>query len=118
MKILTHLAPSKVCDGVGVFALADIPQDYCIFTPHQIKQYSWSEINSEAHGLIRSLTYCDDDGFLLDCEPDRINQQYYINHSHNPNVHYDKLTGKLYAMRDIAKGEELLDYYTPCDRDF
>ena len=118
LKLLTYLAPSNVCSGVGVFSLLDIPKDTCIFTAEQSYKVLWSEINPEIRSRIKTLTYCDDEGFWIDCDLNKIGPQYYINHSHSPNVAYNKDTGSLYAIRDIQKNEELVDYYFPGERDW
>lgn len=118
LQLLTYLAPSKVCGGVGVFALVNIPKDTCIFKSNQTYKVQWSEINPEIKSRIETLTYCDDEGFWIDCDLNRIGPQYYINHSHLPNVAYNKDTGSLYAIHDIKKDEELVDYYFPGERDW
>lgn len=63
LELLTYLAPSKVCDGVGVFSLVDIPRDTCIFKPDEMHKVYWSEINPEIKSKIKTLTYYDEDGF-------------------------------------------------------
>jgi neutral trehalase len=118
LELLTYLAPSTVCSGVGVFALVDIPQDTCIFKAEASYKVSWSDINSEIRSQIETLTYCDNEGFWIDCDLNKIGPQYYINHSHSPNVAYNKDTGSLYTIRDIQKNEELVDYYFPGERDW
>ena len=119
-KLWTYLAPSTVCDGVGVFALVEIPRDTLIFESDKTRdrKVPWSEVCPSAHAKLSSLTYCDDEGFEVDCDINRIDAAYYVNHSYQPNVRYDKQYGNLYAIKDILPGEELLDYYTPLDRDF
>ena len=68
----------------------------------------------ELRDYLDKLTY---NGWIDD-DLQHLGQQYYINHSHSPNVSYDKNTGKLYAIRDIKKDEELTDYYYPGERDW
>ena len=118
LELYTYLAPSKVCGGVGVFSLIDIPKDTCIFKPDEMHKIHWSEINPEIKSRIKTLTYYDEDGFWIDCDLNKIGPQYYINHSHSPNVAYNKDTGSLYAIRNIKKDEELVDYYFPGERDW
>ena len=118
LELLTYLAPSTVCSGVGVFALLDIPKDTCIFKAESSYKVLWSDINPEIKSRIETLTYCDKEGFWIDCDLNKIGPQYYINHSHSPNVAYNKDTGSLYAIRDIQKNEELVDYYFPGERDW
>ena len=42
----TYLAPSNVCEGVGVLALHDLPEDFTIWkvTREQCKKYGWDLI--------------------------------------------------------------------------
>jgi hypothetical protein len=61
LELYTYLAPSKVCGGVGVFSLVDIPKDTCIFKSNEIHKIQWSEINSEIRSQIEMLTYYDDE---------------------------------------------------------
>ena len=118
LKLYTYLAPSKICGGVGVFSLIDIPQDTCIFKPKRREHVFWGEVNTEIRERLETLTYCDDKGFWIDCDLDCMGPQYYINHSHHPNVSYNKETGELYSIRAIQKDEELTDYYFPGERDW
>jgi SET domain-containing protein len=118
LELRTYLAPSKVCDGVGVFALTHILKYASIFSyPDKIEKYSWNDIPSYAKEKIKSLTHNDEDGFWIDCHPDRIYGAYYINFSENANVRYST-TGVWYAMRDIKQDEELLCYYPKEERDW
>ena len=114
LTLYTYLSPSKVCGGVGVFSLVDILQDTVIFKPRWQVQVKDSTIPDEVRDYLDKMTY---DGWVDD-DLQHLGQQYYINHSHSPNVAYDKTTGKLYAIRDIKKGEELTDYYFPGERDW
>jgi hypothetical protein len=119
LTLYTYLYPSTVCKGVGVFALVDISKDTCIFKPALAEKVPWSAIDDTTviHKLM-SLTLWDLEGFWINCDLSRIGPEYYINHSHNPNVMYDTDTGALYAIRDIQKDEELLHYYFPDERDW
>jgi hypothetical protein len=110
LELRTYLAPSKVCDGVGVFSLVDIPKD--------TEYILWTMVDAQLHERIATLTYYDENGFWIDSDLDKLGPQYYINHSHDPNVAYNKDTGKLYAIKDIPKDVELTDYYFPGERDW
>ena len=116
LKLYTYLAPSKVCDGVGVFSLVDIPRDTVIFEPKRCVQIT--DVSPEIQSYLKKMTYYDDNGYWIDDDLQRLGQQYYINHSHEPNVSYERSTGKLYAVRDILKDEELTDYYFPGERNW
>ena len=110
LTLYTYLSPSKVCEGVGVFSLIDIPKDTCIFTPSKTQYVLWTDVDERIRGRIEMLTYCDADGFWIDNDLDKLGPQYYINHSHDPNVAYNKDTGKLYAIKDIPKDVEPVSY--------
>ena len=118
LTVYTYLAPSKVCDGVGVFSLVDIPRDTVIFEPKKCVQICEWQISSEIREYLEKMTYYDGNGYWIDDDLQRLGQQYYINHSHEPNVAYERSTGKLYAVRDILKDEELTDYYFPGERNW
>ena len=118
LTVYTYLAPSKVCDGVGFFSLVDIPRDTVIFEPKKCVQICEWQISSEIREYLEKMTYYDGNGYWIDDDLQRLGQQYYINHSHEPNVAYERSTGKLYAVRDIVKDEELTDYYFPGERNW
>ena len=118
-EILTYFAPSKVCDGVGVFAYIDIPKDTIIFPSNRSdidEKRKWSTVTKKAAKKIKSLTIWDEEGFYTDCDINRFDIAYYVNHSRKPNVYYDSETSALYAMRNIKQGKELLQYYPPNER--
>ena len=118
LTLYTYLAPSKVCGGVGVFSLRDIPKDTIIWKEKQkVVKVSWDEISNEISDYVCSMTWNDDDGFYLDCDLDRMYQAYYVNHSDNPNV--DVYDNQWYiTIRDIKKGEELLYRYSEDEKDW
>ena len=82
------------------------------------QKVSWDKVSPEIEKKMRELSYYDKDGFWIDDSLDRLGHQYYINHSNDPNVAYNKDTGKLYAIKDIPAGVELTDYYFPGERDW
>lgn len=119
--LYTYLAPSKICDGVGVFSLVDIPKDTIIFPESKgpiDRKVLWTEVDSSAHKQLRSLCQHDDEGFYIDCDINRIDIAYYVNHSRTPNVYFDKSTYDLFAMDDIRAKEELTQFYPPYERDW
>ena len=108
----------ELCDGVGVFALMDIPQDTLIFEPGwQVQEYD-SEMPDEVRKYLSKMTYNNEKGYWIDDSLRNLGQQYYINHSHKPNVAYERGSGRLYAISDIIKDTELTDYYFPGERDW
>ena len=119
-EILTYLASSKICKGVGVFAYINIPKDTIIFPVTKDDDYlkvPWSDVTERASKKIKALTCgSDKEGFYTDVDINRFDISYYVNHSRKPNVYYDSETSALYAMRNIKQGKELLQYYPPNER--
>jgi len=111
LTLYTYLAPSKVCSGVGVFSLCDIPKGTVIWKKRQeAVKVPWNKIPEWMDKNIVSLTWCDKEGFWIDCDLDRIYQAYYVNHSDNANVRLGKL-GEYITTRVIQKNEEILFNY-------
>ena len=119
LELYTYLAPSKVCVGVGVFALIDIPRDTFIWKlrdePHKVP---WNLLTLEIQDHIKSMTWCDNEGFWIDCHLDRIYQAYYVNHSDNPNCDVINEEELYISIRNINKDEELTYRYLESDRDW
>jgi len=112
LTLYTYLAPSKVCGGVGVFSLVDIPKGTIIFEPTKEVKVPWSLISENIHERVKSITLNDEEGFWIDCDLNKTYGAYYINHTdENENVRYDYENGSWYATRDILKDEELLNTY-------
>ena len=118
MTLYTYLAPSKVCGGVGVFSLVDIPKGTIIWKERQeAVKVPWDKIPDWMEEHITSLTWCDEEGFWIDCDLDRIYQAYYVNHSDDPNLGVDEEEFYI-AIRDIKKDEELLYRYSREEKDW
>ena len=119
-EILTYLAPSKVCKGVGVFAYVNIRKDTVIFPDTKNEDYlkiPWVDVTNRARKKIQQLTAgFDEEGFYTDVDINRFDISYYVNHSRKPNVYYDSESSSLYAMRNIKRDKELLQYYPPNER--
>ena len=119
-EILTYLAPSKVCKGVGVFAYVNIRKDTVIFPVTKNEDYlkiPWVDVTNRARKKIQQLTAgFDEEGFYTDVDINRFDISYYVNHSRKPNVYYDSESSSLYAMRNIKRDKELLQYYPPNER--
>ena len=111
----TKLAPSLVCDGVGVFAISEISKQFILFqdvdpdqiyipyktiTDPNVKMYLSCMCNSDKFGFYLSRTY------------NNINMSYYVNHSDAPNVYHDLTLDRYITIRDIQPGEELTCIYT------
>ena len=119
LTLYTYLAPSKVCDGVGVFSLVDIPKGTIIFEPTKEVKVSWSSVPPNIHDRIKSITLNDEDGFWIDCDLNKTYGAYYINHTDkNENVRYDYENGSWYTTRTIFKDEELLNTYEEEEKDW
>ena len=118
MTLYTYLAPSKVCGGVGVFSLCDIPKGMIIWKERQKPvKVSWDKIPEWMEDNIISLTWCDNEGFWIDCDLDRIYQAYYVNHSDDPNLGVDEEDFYI-SIRDIKKDEELLYRYSEQEKNW
>jgi hypothetical protein len=112
LDLYTYLAPSKVCIGVGVFSLVEIPKGTIIFKPNEKIKIFWNLISDDIYDRVKSITLNDDEGFWIDCDLNKTYGAYYINHTlHNENVKYNYENGSWYASRDISKDEELLNTY-------
>jgi hypothetical protein len=111
----TKLAPSLVCDGVGVFAITEIDSNYVLFddvepdTVH-IPYEMITNISVRKH--LTSTCNSDEFGFYLSRTYNNINMSYYINHSDTPNVYHDLKQDKYVTIRSILPGEELTCTYT------
>jgi len=120
----TCLKPSAIPGaGVGVFSLFDIPKDTLIFEVKRDDDYffKYSEIEDLPQSVkdyILEMTDGVEEGFFLDVPAFKIYTAYYVNHSHEPNVFWDRRTDELFSIRDIKIGEELTTYYKPCERNF
>ena len=81
-EILTYLAPSRVCQGVGVFAYINIPKDTIIFPVTQNKDFikiPWTKVTNRARQKIKELTSgSDETGFYTDVDINRFDISYYV----------------------------------------
>lgn len=100
------LLRSSGTHGLGVFATAAIPRGTLVIT-HR--------------GIERELTIVPDEmramqigpGLWLCQDVENDSPDNYLNHSCEPNVGFTQGTLSMYALRDIASGEEILwDYST------
>jgi hypothetical protein len=101
---------------VGVFSLCDIPEGTIIWKERQKPQkVSWNDIPTHMQKHIASMTWCDEEGFWIDCDLDRIYQAYYVNHSDNPNIGINDDEYYI-SIEDIKKDEELLYRYSKIEQ--
>lgn len=123
-NLKTCLKPSTISGaGVGVFSLVDIPKDTLIFEVDRNDDYffKYSEIDDLPYSIkdyILKMADGVEEGFFLDVPAFKIYTAYYINHSYEPNVFWDRRTDELFSIRDIKIGEELTTYYKPHERNF
>jgi hypothetical protein len=106
-NLKTYLKPSAIPGaGVGVFALIDIPKDTLIFEVERTDDYffEYSEIKDISPN-IQNYAF-------------KIYTAYYVNHSYNPNVFWDRRSDELFSIKDIECGEELTTYYKPNEKNF
>ena len=60
----------------------------------------------------------DNQTYTIDIPLNMLYTEYYINHSHTPNIFWDRHEHDLYAICDITEGEELTTYYRPDEREW
>jgi hypothetical protein len=111
----TKLAPSLQCDGVGVFAITEIPKNFILFQdvrPDQI-YIPYEQITDPAvKTYLSCMCNSDEFGFYLSRTYNNINMSYYVNHSDAPNVYHDLKLDRYITLRDIQPAEELTCTYT------
>ena len=109
----TKLAPSLVCDGVGVFAITEIPIGFVLFQdvdPDSI-HIPFDKINDDAiRTHLNSTCNSDTVGIWLSRTYNNINMSYYINHSETPNVFHDLNLDQYITLTNIHPGHELTCY--------
>ena len=117
LRLHTYLAPSNVCEGVGVFALHDLQEDFTIWkvTREQCEKYGWDLIPESIHDFVENLTRCEDERCWLDCDLDKLYSIYYVNHSERSNVRLGE-EGEYITTRIIFKNEEILYNYPKKDQ--
>tara|TARA_B100000575_G_scaffold245029_1_gene209388 strand:+ start:217 stop:657 length:441 start_codon:yes stop_codon:yes gene_type:complete len=128
--IKTCLQPSLIEGaGVGVFALRFIKQDEVLYDKKYwncFKNYQvhWKDVKKLVEPKIekyieRMCMYVPEtESYILDVPLNMLYTEYYINHSHTPNLFWDRKTHEFFAIQDIEEGEELTSYYRPDERDW
>jgi hypothetical protein len=114
--LFARMRPSKVdSDGVGVFAIRDIPKGTYVFEPDD-DEMAWID-KSVADALPGSLREMYEDFPVLrngkyGCPPhfNRMTIAWYVNSSKTPNLKCDA-DYRFYASRDIKADEELTADY-------
>ena len=126
-----RLKPTKICVGVGVFAVKDIPinTNPFYFTDKKLRHYKYKKIykkqlentNSEIKKMIDDFFYKEDDEsyYIPEQGLNSLDVSFYMNHSKKPNINIinsnksDTLIFK--TNRIIKSGEELLINYNDYD---
>jgi len=118
--VYCELMPSKI-QGVGVFAIRDIPSGTNPFNEKDtkyipIKEKELEGINSDVRDYIKRLFIFSDGRYWL--PQHRIQTlciTHYLNHSKNPNLTTTENADYFLTIRDIKKGEELTVNYNLFD---
>jgi SET domain-containing protein len=117
------LNPSKVCEGVGVFALRDIPSNTYLFydMSPDVDFIRWETVSDLPQNVIeylRQICIKNDVGFYLSKTYNNISFAHYVNHSDTPNAIYYKDLKRWKTLRSIEEGEEILCKYNLEDMDW
>jgi len=119
----TELRPSKI-EGIGVFAVRDIPKGSTIFG-QDCCQHKWTKykvldleqhINPDVIRLLKKYFILEKDMTIEipDCGLKSLNASFYVNHSTKPNCYVDDHFN-IIALRDIKRDEELTYDYKEID---
>ena len=118
-----QLKPSKVCNGVGIFALRTIPKNTVLFTDVEpdsnlITWESLEGIDEQVLQYLNSICNTSEKGVYLNRTVNNINVTYYVNHSEQPNLFHDKALDRFITLMEIQPGQELLCTYEPQEIDW
>lgn len=112
-----YLAPSKVCKGVGVFALKKIEKNSILFedVPKNNYYFKWDELNNlDEKVLVKLKSLCNyhEDGIYVPSSLNNFNFSFFVNHSeNNGNVYHDFFDDNYITLREIRPNEEILCTY-------
>ena len=118
-----RLKPSKVCDGVGVYAIRPIPKGTVLFSdciPDKdfVRWDQLTDIPTEVISYLSTICNTNDEGLYLSQTINNINISYFVNHSDNPNAFHDKTLDRYMTIEDIDTGDEILCTYLPDEIDW
>jgi hypothetical protein len=114
LKVRTYAGPSPL-HGLGLFAAEPIPSGTLIWrfeTPDfAVREDEARHLSSDAQDLLRRHGFLHRGFWYLGADNDR-----FTNHSEDPNIGNGiEDSHGVYALRDIAAGEELLANYHEFD---
>jgi len=117
-----RLKPSKL-NGVGVFAIRDIPKNKNPFLG--VREQNWYEFKtSDLKNLDKATLEMVDDFFVIEkdnkvlipeCGLNGMDISFFLNRSKNPNVKTTDEGSLFLTLRKIKKGEELTISYATYD---
>lgn len=112
-EVRCKLAPSSI-HGIGVFTIRDIPKGQrCYCTPNMIPKFynipygSLNKLFPEIKELVLDRWASVVNGSIFQSPNDDAGLLFFMNHSENPN--YNVVSDL--ALRDIKKGEEVVEDY-------
>jgi len=111
-----RLKPSKVCNGVGVFALRPIPKDTILFAdviPDKdfVRWDQLDDVDTVVTGYLSSMCRTTPEGLYLSQTINNINLSYFVNHSDKPNVVYNNTLDRYITLVTIEEDQEILCKY-------
>jgi hypothetical protein len=112
-----RLKPSKVCDGVGLFAIRPIKKGDVLLqdVTADTTFIQWAELpglHQDVKSYLNTMCNSTTDGIFLSRTPNNINLAYFVNHSDSPNVTHNLTLDEFVALRDIEVAEEIVCVYT------
>jgi hypothetical protein len=118
-KVYTRLGVSKVCEGIGVFAILDIPKGTDVFemdTLGETIEFSEEEVNKLPESIRKMyVDFCplNDGVFTCPVSFAMLTPSWYMNHDEIGNVSMSDDLESIISIRDINNGEEILcNYHT------
>lgn len=125
-NIYCRLKPSSI-NGIGVFAIRDIPQKTELFKTIRKTRFIYVDPrvvfeNLKIHPIVKEMVkdFCaikNGKLYLPNFSLNEIDISFFVNHSKNPNT-LAKEGERFFALRDIKRGEEItVDYEQYCDKE-
>jgi len=115
-----RLKPSGI-EGVGVFAVRDIPKNMIVFEDkdkwHQLKLSDLKSLDKDVKKMIDDFFVIEADGtvFVPEKGLNGMDTSFYLNNSNEPNVKTIDEGATFVALRKIKRGEELTVSYADYD---